>query len=164
MGKRHNRTGRSTTERFVQLPHWLLRSPAWQHLSPVGRCVFIELLSIYNGRNNGYIALSARDAAERVRCSKDTANRAFGELKALGFVEISIVGAFHRKTRHATEYRVTVFSCDRTGRLATKDFMRWKLTENPFSRSDCRDSQSHLRDSNQRFRKRSAASVPQIGP
>jgi DNA-binding transcriptional regulator YhcF (GntR family) len=58
----------------------------------------IELLSIYNGRNNGYIALSARDAAERIGCSKDTANRAFVELRAIGFVEVSIVGAFHRKT------------------------------------------------------------------
>ena len=106
MPKRHNAKGRSTTERFVQLPHWLLKCPAWRQLSPVGRCILIELLSIYNGRNNGYIALSARDAAERVGCSKDTANRAFVELRAIGFVEVSIVGAFHRKTRHATEYRL----------------------------------------------------------
>ena len=65
MPRRHNHKGRSTTERFVSLPHWMLQSPAWRSLSPVARGVFIELAAIYNGSNNGRLALSARDAAER---------------------------------------------------------------------------------------------------
>jgi hypothetical protein len=81
MPKRHNAKGRSTTERYVGLPHWMLNSPAWRSLSPVARCVLIELLSIYNGANNGFIAMSARTAGERVGCVKDTAARAFRELQ-----------------------------------------------------------------------------------
>ena len=123
--KRHNSKGRSTTDPFVRLPHWMLKCPAWRSLSPVARCVLIELLVIYNGRNNGYLAFSARDAAERVGCSKGTANRGLAELREKGFIDVSIVGAFYRKTRHATEYRLSLFECDRTGSMATKEFMRW---------------------------------------
>jgi hypothetical protein len=103
MRKRNRR--RSTTERFVGLPHYMLRSHAWHILTPVARAVLIEVMAIYNGSNNGYLALSACTAAERANCSKDTAARAFRELRAKGFLELSIQGAFRRKDRHAGEWR-----------------------------------------------------------
>ena len=92
----------------------MLRSHAWRILTPVARAVLIEVMAIYNGSNNGYLALSARTAAERANCSKDTAARAFRELCAKGFIELSIQGAFHRKDRHASEWRVTLYPCNRT--------------------------------------------------
>jgi len=125
MPKRHNHKGRSTTERFVSLPHWMLRSPAWRSLSPVGRSVLIELAAIYNGSNNGRLALSTRDAAERARCSKNTAARAFSELIQKGFVDLCSRGHFDRKTPHAAEYRLTLHACDRTGERSSKRFMNW---------------------------------------
>jgi hypothetical protein len=116
MPKRHNKTGRSsTTERFVSLPHYMLGSRAWRSLPAVTRCVSIELAVIYNGGNNGYLALSSRDAAERVRCSKDTANRAFAELVSKGFIECCSRGHFDRKRPHASEYRLTLYDCNRAG-------------------------------------------------
>lgn len=99
MPRRHNHKGRSTTDRFVALPHHMLRSVAWCSLSPVARSVFIELAAIYNGR----IALSARDAAERARCSKNTAARAFAELIQKGFIDVCSRGHFDRKMPHAEE-------------------------------------------------------------
>jgi hypothetical protein len=156
MPKRHNAKGRSTSERYVRLPHWMLNSPAWRSLSPIARCVLIELLSIYNGSNNGFIAMSARTAAERVGCVKDTAARAFRELQDKGFIEVSIVGAFHRKTPHATEYRLALYPCHRTNMLAANTFMKWRPPANPFSRSDEQDSRSDYRDSNGPFRNESA--------
>jgi len=51
----------------------MLRSHAWRILTPVARAALIEVLAIYNGSDNGYLALSARTAAERTNCSKDTA-------------------------------------------------------------------------------------------
>jgi hypothetical protein len=126
MPRRHNHKGRSTTERFVSLPHYMLRSPSWCSLSPVARSIFLELAAIYNGGNNGYLALSTRDAAERVRCSKDTAARALAELIARGFIECCSRGHFDRKSPHASEYRMTLHSCDRTGERASKAFMRWQ--------------------------------------
>ncbi|WP_262027071.1 helix-turn-helix domain-containing protein [Microvirga sp. Mcv34] len=148
MPRRHNARGRSTTERFVSLPHHMLRSRAWRSLSPVARSVFIELAAIYNGSNNGRIALSARDAAEAVGCSKDTAARAFVELVAKGFIECCSRGHFDRKSPHASEYRLTLYLCDRTGKTATKAFMHWHADESEIcNRSDRRDSRSDLRDS-----------------
>jgi hypothetical protein len=125
MPRRHNNKGRSTTERFIALPHYMLRSPAWRSLSPVGRCIFLKLAAIYNGGNNGFIALSTRDAAKHVRCSKDTAARAFFELTEKGFIVCCSRGHFDRKSPHASEYRLTLYSCDRTGEKASKAFMRW---------------------------------------
>jgi hypothetical protein len=132
MAKRHNKTGRSATERFVALPHYLIGSHAWRSLSPVARCVFIELAVLYNGANNGRLALSARDAAERVNCSKDTAARAFLQLQQRGFIECLRRGRFDRKTPHAAEYRLTLHPCDTTGELASKRFMSWRPEEQKF--------------------------------
>jgi len=129
MPRRHNHKGRITTERFVSLPHWALQSPAWRSLSPVSRSVFIELAAIYNGSNNGRIALSARDAAERARCSKNTAARAFAELTQKGFIYLCSRGHFDRKTPHAAEYRLTLHNCDRSGERASKRFMSWHSAE-----------------------------------
>jgi hypothetical protein len=123
MPRRHNNKGRSTIDRFVALPYWMLQSPAWRSLSPVARSVFIELAAIYNGSNNGRIALSARDAAERARCSKNTAARTFAELIQKGFIDLCSRGHFDRKTPHAAEYRLTIHACDRTGERASRRFM-----------------------------------------
>ncbi len=129
MPRGHNHKGRSTTERFVSLPHHMLRSLAWRSLSPVARCIFLELAAIYNGGNNGFIALSTRDAAKHVRCSKDTAARAFFELTEKGFIVCCSRGHFDRKSPHASEYRLTLHSCNRTGEKASKAFMHWRLDE-----------------------------------
>jgi hypothetical protein len=132
MARKHNRTGRSTTEPFVQLPQFMLRSPAWRSLSPVARCVFIELATIYNGHNNGSIALSTRDAALRVRCSKDTAARGFMDLIGRGFIVCRSRGHFDRKKRHASEYQLTLHPCDRTGERPSKRFMSWRPDQPKF--------------------------------
>jgi len=143
MPKGHDKKGRSTVERFVMLPHYLLRSAAWRALSPVARAMFIELLALYNGSNSGRIAMSARTGAERVGCSKDTASRALAELQRYGFLELSIQGAFHRKTPHASEWRLTLYHCDRTGEQSSKAFMRMEaIPGKNKSRSDHRDSRS----------------------
>ena len=126
MPRRHNHKGRSTTERFVSLPHHMLRCAAWRSLSPVARCIFLELAAIYNGGNNGFIALSTRDAAKHVRCSKDTAARALVELTDKGFIVCCSRGHFDRKSPHASEYRLTLHSCNRTSEKASKAFMRWQ--------------------------------------
>jgi hypothetical protein len=122
MPKRHDRTGRSTTERFVSLPHYMLNSPAWRSLSPVARSVFIELAALYNGSNNGRIAMSNRIAADRVGCSKNTAGRALTELTQKGFVDRVKGGHFDRKTPHAAEYRLTLYNCDVSHERPSKRF------------------------------------------
>lgn len=127
MSVRHNIKGRSKFgPAFVQLYCFMLDSDAWSSLTANARAVYLEVARRYNGHNNGFIALSVRDAAVRCRINKDTAKRALDELQALGFIECAVPGGFSLKVRHASEWRLTVARCDRTGAKASKTFMRWK--------------------------------------
>ncbi|MFC1456395.1 hypothetical protein ACETIH_06595 [Microvirga arabica] len=124
----------------MYLPHYMLRSPAWRTLSTTARSVYLELSLLYNGSNNGRIALSARDAAERVRCSKNTAARAFLELEQKGFIRCLQRGHFDRKSRHAAEYCLTLHACNRTGERASKRFMSWRPDQEKFVAGVTRDT------------------------
>jgi hypothetical protein len=126
MPSRHTRNGRSKSgQLFVYLPHWMLKSVAYRSLTAQARAIHVELIMIYNSRNNGSLALSARDAATRCNINKDTAGRAFKELIEKGFVECVTPGGFSRKDPHATEWRLTHLLCNKTGGVPTKPFMRW---------------------------------------
>lgn len=131
MGKRHNKTGRSIgTGRHIQLHHWLLNSPAYLSLSSAARAVHVEIFRLYNGSNNGRLALSVRIAATRCRIARNTAARAFAELRDRGFVECVTPGGFSLKSRHAAEWRLTHLKCDASGKLPSSPFMRWRSLEN----------------------------------
>jgi hypothetical protein len=58
--------------RFVQLPHWIMASNAWMRLTPVQRCVWLEAARLYNGANNGRLALPARLIGDRLRVTHTT--------------------------------------------------------------------------------------------
>jgi hypothetical protein len=109
----------------VRLYGWLLNSPAYLSLSCPARALLVEITRLYNGRNNGQIGLSVRRAAERCNVARGTAQRAFTQLQERGFIELVTKGAFSRKSPHASEWRLTFNSCDVTGDLASKAFMRW---------------------------------------
>ena len=113
--------------RYIMLYHWMMKTEAWRSLDGNARAIYVELASRYGGpgSNNGRIAYSARQAAENLHISKDTASRALKVLQDRGFIAVVTKGAFSRKNPHATEYRLTEFDCDVTGELATKDFTRW---------------------------------------
>ena len=51
--------------------------------------------------------------------------RAFTELQERGFIELVTKGAFSRKVTHASEWRITFWTCDVTGDLPSKKFMSW---------------------------------------
>ena len=123
----HNRTGRSKAGGpFVKLEFFMLNTAAWAALSPQARAIYIELRQRFNGRNNGRIGLSVREAAELCRMNRDTASKGLKALEELGFVETVTPGGFSRKVRHSTEWRLTTDPCDVTGELPSKAFMRWR--------------------------------------
>jgi hypothetical protein len=80
----------------VRFYDWMLMSPAYLHLTCQERAFLIEIARIYDGANNGRLALSTRTAAQRCHMAKDTATRAFAELQSLGFIECVTPGAFSR--------------------------------------------------------------------
>ena len=131
MPRKHNRTGRRKGDgRFVALPHALLRSAAWQSLKPAERATYIEAAMPYDGSNNGFLAVSARRVADRLGISKSSAARALRALVEKGFLEVTCESAFNMKQRRATEYRLTLFKCDRTHALPSQAFQRWRPDEN----------------------------------
>jgi hypothetical protein len=110
-------------DRYFQLHHYMLRTDAWQALSAAAVRVYIQIGSRYNGANNGRLAFSVRDAAAECNLAINTAMRALRELVDLGFIEETRHGGLSKKTRIASEWRLTAFKCDLTVSLKTCAFM-----------------------------------------
>jgi hypothetical protein len=127
MPNRQNPRGRrKTSGHFVKLESFMLESPAWRSLPPAARAVYVEVRRRYHGKNNGWLALSVRDAADFCNINKDTAAKMFAILVERGFIECVVAGSFNYKVRHAAEWRLLDERCDKTGLLPTKAFMRWR--------------------------------------
>lgn len=107
---RANATGRNDTSRFARLDHRILTSNAYRALSPNARSLLVELVMIYNGENNGSLYLSVRDAAHRMGVADlSAASRAFDDLMALGFIEVTQESRFvsASETSRARCWRLT---------------------------------------------------------
>lgn len=126
--RKSNRTGRSkgSLTPFVALERYILNSAAWRSLKPMARAAYVEIASAFDGRNNGKIALSARQLGEALGVDKATASRAISELQAHGFIETARRSSFTCKVKLSAEYRLTAYRCDVTDALPTKAFMRWQ--------------------------------------
>jgi hypothetical protein len=120
MAKKHDK---ERNDRYFQLHHYMLRTDAWKALSAAARVVYIQIGFRYNGANNGKLAFSVRDAAGECNLDKATASRGFKELVDRGFIEETRHGGISKKTRLASEWRLTAFKCDLTGAFKTCAFM-----------------------------------------
>jgi hypothetical protein len=121
---KHNNTGRSKgSGRFVQLHEYIAKSYAWRRLPPLAKCAWLEINFIYNGSNNGTLAVSARRLAERLDVSPSAAAKSMRDLIKWGFLDRMKASSFSQK-RLAAEYRLTHYSCDVTREPASKRFMR----------------------------------------
>jgi hypothetical protein len=136
-GGRADATGRSEGGgKHVRLYEWMLASPAYRDLRPTARALLVELARIYNGRNNGKIALAERDGADLLgMADKAAIRRAFRELTDHGFITMTKKGGFNvkdRSAKRATEWRLEwqpVSILGQAEQEASKAFMRWKPRE-----------------------------------
>jgi hypothetical protein len=126
--KRARAKGRlgESKERHVRLHYWVMATEAWNDLDTVARCAYVELLKLYRGSNNGRIALGVRTLGDSLKVAPTTAARALRSLEAHGFIQTVTRGAFSRKVRHASEYRLTEHGCDASGALPSKEFASWR--------------------------------------
>jgi hypothetical protein len=108
--------------RFLSLHHRLLRSHAWHTLTPLQRAGYIEIAQLYDGSNNGRLAMSARRLAGLIPCAKNS--DVLRALKDAGFIETVKVGRYAKKEeeRLASEYRLTDHRCDVTGELPSRRY------------------------------------------
>lgn len=141
MANKNKRKGKS---KFVMIDGYIMRSVAWQALTPTDRASYLELKWRYDGLNNGRIGLGCRELAKSLQSSKDTARRSLDNLVEKGFAVKSKASGFNVKSRTSTEWRLTEYNCDVTGELATKDFTRWGLEEK--TQAHEKDAQAHQKD------------------
>ena len=117
-------------ERYVKLRYWLLNSPAWKSLPSLPRALYLDILTRYNGSNNGRISYSVREGAASLHVTKDTVSRGLKLLQTRGFIVCTKVGYFTVKTtRDASEWRLTEYEDDVIHQRATKNFMSWQPPE-----------------------------------
>lgn len=133
MARKHNRTGRSKCcGRFVQIHEYVMRSYAWRRLSPLGRCAWLEINLVYNGSNNGRLAVSARSLGERLDVGPSAAAKAIRDLVMWGFLDPMQASSFSQK-RRAAEYRLTHLPCNVKSEPASKRFMKLGETKQRIS-------------------------------
>ena len=118
-------------EQYWKVPYIMLRSPAWRSLGGPAVKVYMELRTRFNGRNNGDLSLSLDEAKRLLAIGKSTAQRAFKELEAKGFIRETRRGQWYG--RLASLYALT----DRPlyGNPATNDWKHWRPPGKTKSRS-----------------------------
>ena len=117
---------------------WEMDSIAFKALSPIEHRIYTEMRRLYNGRNNGQIAMPTRRAGEVCHMSNSTGARALERLRALGFIKLRQDSSFGQK-RLAREYELTAISlkpAEKGSHLprGTRDFM--KLDEKAIAEID----------------------------
>jgi hypothetical protein len=126
MGKRRH----EPCERFIWLRFWLFDSPAWRSLPCNAQALYLRLARRYNGRNNGRISYSLRQASQDLNIGRTAAVGAFRALQDHGFIVCTKKGAFSWKTvKDASEWRLTEYQNDYPPEHASKEFMRWRPPE-----------------------------------
>jgi hypothetical protein len=113
-GKRRHRidaTGRNpdatgSEDRTIILRRSLWHSPHIAAASGASRALVVELQSMFNGKNNGELFLSVRDAADRLGFTDlEAAQNAINELEALALVSVTIDGTFAMKAGETSKAR-----------------------------------------------------------
>jgi hypothetical protein len=123
--------GRKKARPFIKVDQWIMKTQAWRNLSANARAIYLELLLRFNGTNNGTIGLGCRDAADAIHVGKSTAGRAFKELEDHGFISVGTPSGFNVNGRKTSEWVLTAFVDNRTGKPAVLTFKYWTLKENP---------------------------------
>lgn len=137
MSKKHNNKGRSISDgRFFQMYEWLMRSVAWQYATVYEKALYIEIKRRYNGKNNGDISMSHREAQDLLQCSNRPVSAAFAGLQDKGLIKATVKGAFDWKVARtgngngrATRWELTELPRDVPTKVlsgGSKEFMTWR--------------------------------------
>jgi hypothetical protein len=117
---------RKASNGFCRLDHDIIRTAAWQALSPLEMAVLIHLWAKHNGRNNGLIPCGRREVAERFHCRAQHATQALRGLADKGFIALVAKGVFQRKSgfARAALWRLTMEPVN--GADPTRDYLAWQ--------------------------------------
>ena len=88
---------------FIRLHKRVVDCPAWLSLKGNAIKVFVDIVRLYNGVNNGYIGYSYATARKRFKMSQHTVQKALNELTEKGFIEPVKRGVYRGNTK---EWRI----------------------------------------------------------
>ena len=127
----HFNTERVEAGSYVAITHNLIRSHAFTNLSAHAVKLLMDLLSKYNGSNNGDLSAPFSTMhEERGWKSKGTLDRAIKELRIAGFIEISRQGGRHLCSLFAlTFYPVDECNGIHDIKATTKPKSLWRKNE-----------------------------------
>src|SRR5688572_8155783 len=91
---------------FLMVPHALLDHRAYLELGNSSARILMLLWRAFNGRNNGNLWLSYRDARKLIGISTDAMAAALAELQAHGLIVRTSHN--HYQSRRATTWRLTM--------------------------------------------------------
>ena len=101
----------SPKSKYTAIMHYVVETDAWRALGTASHSLFLLLNLEWKGpnyNNNGKITLSARQAAERMGVTRDTAARAFQDLQAKGFIIVTKGGSLGVEGHgRCPEYEIT---------------------------------------------------------
>jgi len=78
-----------SSDNFIQIPHFILKSQAYIRCSAWGKLALIELLFQFNGKNNGDLSLPYSVASSRGFHSSNTLSKGLKDLLNLGLIEVT---------------------------------------------------------------------------
>lgn len=100
---------------FTALPCVVLRSAKLANLSPVAVKLMLDLLSQYDGKNNGDLCSAYSVMQKRGWSSKSNLDRALKELLAAKFVVVTEQGGRHKPTLYALTFYAIDECLDKKG-------------------------------------------------
>jgi len=138
MAAKHNLKGRSKSQgdhgTYIRRP--FMERAAWRALSPKAQILYIWLKLEWKGEkynNNGHIQLSCRQAARLIGVTINTANHAFHELQAKGFIVVTELGALGLEGEaRGPSYELTELKLPRSNRPSGRKLYRDWLPNKDF--------------------------------
>jgi len=135
MTKKPYKWGKRGAGRHVQLPERLQATEAWATLKPGPRALYIELKRRFNGRNNGRIILSHREAATALSVHRNTVGPWFKELEQRGFIAMTRAPHLGPEGMGQTAWWALQELPTAEGKSAQQGFLKWAKVENPRTKS-----------------------------
>lgn len=125
---KEDRKGRSKGGgRWVRLEHALISTQAYRSLGLGARALLVDLVMLENGKNNGLLYLSVRDAAALLGVSDHrVAGKALDELEAMGFIAMTGDAHFSVKAGEGSRarcWRLTWLSVPGKSVTPTNEYM-----------------------------------------
>ena len=105
--KRKRERGRTTSGRFVQIPHVVLESPSFIGLPPRAVKLLLDVAYQYNGRNNGDLTTAWGFMEKRGWSSKETLSKAVQDLVDANLILKTRFGRFMNPGARCDLYAIT---------------------------------------------------------